>query len=298
MDNIIIKYQKAYNKIIEELKNNGKILAVMVFGSMVSGDLWDESDIDLFVIKEGQELEMENIYTEYYGVPIHVKLMSKQKFLQLNDSNFRGGFLHRVFASSKLVFSKDFDITNIYNRGRYFSDIDKDKWNMVYLGDLLKDLGVCKKYIQNEKIYTSYALSIRCIESYSRLYVNNSGYMVNKDTISLAMNLNNDFKHHVDKIFFSCDKDSEVIKDLVKYIEDNLKEVLKSSASLLLDYMKSKDKVLSATDIKTDKLFQGYDINIEEILKELWKNNYIKRQYRDYKSEDGDVILKENVYYI
>lgn len=298
MDNIIIKYQKAYNKIIEELKSNGKILAVMVFGSMVSGDLWDESDIDFFVIKEGQELEMENIYTDSYGVPVHVKLMSKEKFLKLNDSNFRGGFLHRVFASSKLVFSKDFDITNIYNRGRYFSDIDKDRWNMVYLGDLLKDLGVCKKYIQNEKIYTSYALSIRCIENYSRLYVNNSGYMVNKDTISLAMNLNNDFKTQVDKIFFNGHKDSTAIKELVKYIEDNIKEALKSCTSLLLDYMKSKDKVLSAGDIRNNKIFQGYDINLEEILKELWKNNYIKRQCRDYRSEDGHVILKENVYYI
>lgn len=298
MDNIIIKYQKAYKKTVDELKSNANILAVMVFGSMVSGDLWDESDIDLFVIKEGQDSEMKNIYTDYNGVPIHVKLMSKQKFLQLSDSNFRGGFLHRVFASSKLVFSKDFDITNIYNRGRYFSDIDKDRWNMVYLGDLLKDLGVCKKYIQNEKIYTSYALSIKCIENYSRLYVNNSGYMVNKDTISLAMNLNNDFKYHVNNIFFGCEKDAEVIKELVKYIEDNLKEILKNSASLLLDYMKSKDQVLSAEDIKNDKLFQGYDINIEEILKELWKNNYIKRQFRDYKSEDGYVILKENVYYI
>ncbi len=241
---------------------------------------------------------MENIYTDSYGVPVHVKLMSKEKFLNLNDSNFRGGFLHRVFASSKLVFSKDFDITNIYNRGRYFSDIDKDRWNMVYLGELLKDLGICKKYIQNEKLYTSYALSIRCIESYSRLYVNNSGYMVNKDTISLAMNLNNDFKEQVDKIFFNDHKDSPAIKELGKFIEDNIKEVLKSCTSLLLDYMKSKDKVLSAADIKNDKIFQGYDINLEEILKELWKNNYIKRQCRDYKSEDGHVILKENVYYL
>ena len=44
MERTILQYQKAFNSIIERLKSNDSVLAVMVFGSMVTGDLWDESD--------------------------------------------------------------------------------------------------------------------------------------------------------------------------------------------------------------------------------------------------------------
>ncbi|WP_040211476.1 nucleotidyltransferase domain-containing protein [Clostridium polynesiense] len=298
MHNIIVKYQKAYNTTIEELKKSKNILAAMVFGSMVSGDLWEESDIDLFVIKDDNCEEIKNIYTDYNGVPVHIKLLSKGHFIKLYESSIKGGMLHRLFSSSKLCFSKDADITNIYNRGRYVADLDRERWSIVYLGQLLKNLGVCKKYIYNEKIYTSYALAIKCIEDFANLYVNDSGYMISKDTISLAMNLNSEFRFHVDRIFFNSGKNPEDINNLILFIEENLKSLVKNTSSLILNFLKVKDKVLSAEDIKNDKLFQGYDINMEEILHELWENGYIKKQFRDYKTEDGCVILKENVYYI
>ncbi len=50
MNDNIIKYQTAFNNVVDRLKNNESVLAVMVFGSMVTGDLWEESDIDLFVV--------------------------------------------------------------------------------------------------------------------------------------------------------------------------------------------------------------------------------------------------------
>ena len=46
MGRTILQYQKAFNSAINRFKANKLVLAVMVFGSMVSGDLWDESDID------------------------------------------------------------------------------------------------------------------------------------------------------------------------------------------------------------------------------------------------------------
>ena len=45
-----MQYQDVFNRLVNKLKSKDEILAVMVFGSIVTGDLWDESDIDLFVI--------------------------------------------------------------------------------------------------------------------------------------------------------------------------------------------------------------------------------------------------------
>ncbi len=81
--------------------------------------------------------------------------------------DLRGGKTHRIFASSKLVFSKDSSISSWYDRGRYYPDIDRERWNLVYLGEIFKHMGVCKKYLKNKGIYTAYSDAIKLTETFS-----------------------------------------------------------------------------------------------------------------------------------
>lgn len=298
MERTILQYQKAFNSAVEKLKNNDSVLAVMVFGSMVTGDLWDESDIDFFVISDSKRPEIKNIYTEEKGIPVHIKLMSKSKFLQLHEEDLRGGFIHRILSSSKLVFSKDMEATSRYDNGKYYPDLDRERWNMVYLGNLLKSIGICKKYLQNDGIYTAYTAAVRSVEEFSRLYVNSSGYMISKDAMTIAMNLNDDFRKCVDELFFNKSNAEEAINKTLDYLQKNIEQNIRNLTNVLINYMREKDSFLSSEDIKMDKLFYNYDINVEEILSKLWEKNLIKRETRDHKMEDGRVLLKENVYFI
>lgn len=298
MEKSILQYQKAFNSIIEKMKSNNSVLAVMVFGSMVTGDLWEESDIDLFVILDKKDPEIENIYTEDKSVPVHIKLMSKNKFLQLHDEDLRGGFLHRIFASSRLVFSKDMDVTTRYDNCRYYPDLDRERWNMVYLGKLLKNIGLCKKYLHNNGVHTSYAAAVKSVQEYSKLYINSSGYMISKDAMTMAMNLNDSFRKCVDELFFNKKNVEESINNTLNYLQKNIDASIRNVTDLLLSYMKERDSFLSAENIKKDKIFANYDINMEDILNKLWEKNLIKRETRDYKTEDGKVLFKENVYFI
>lgn len=298
LERSIIQYQKAFNSIIDRLKTNGAVLAVMVFGSMVTGDLWDESDIDLFVILDKKQAEIKNIYTEEKNVPVHIKLMSKTKFLQLYEEDLRGGFIHRIFASSRLVFSKDMDITIKYDNGRYYPDLDRERWNMVYLGKVLKNIGICKKYLSNDGMYTAYSSAVKCVENFANLYVNSSGYMISKDAMTMAMNLNDSFRLCVDNLFFNKVDNNNAIMETINYIEAAVDENLRNTASLLINYIRDKDCFLSMEDVKKDRLFENYDISLEDILNRLWERNIIKKESRDYKTEDGKVLFKENVYFI
>lgn len=298
MDRTILQYQNAFNSAIERFKVNKSVLAVMVFGSMVSGDLWDESDIDLLVIFDNKRTSLKDIYTEEKGVPIHVKLMSKSNFLQSSEEDLKGGFIHRIISSSRLVFSKDIEITSKYDVGRYYPDLDRERWNMVYLGDLFKSMGICKKYLQNDGIYTSYIAAVRSVEEFSKLYVNSSGHMISKDAVIIAMNLNGDFKRCVEELFFNKRDVVEAINNTMDYFKENIDKNIRSITKVLLNYMREKDSFLSSEDIKNDKLFYNYNINMEEILNKLWQKNLLKRDTRDYKMKDGTVLAKENVYFI
>jgi len=298
MAKTIIQYQKAFKTIIDRLKPNEEVLAVMVFGSMISGDLWDESDIDLFVILNKGIADIKNIYTDEKDVPVHIKLMSKAKFMQLYEGDLRGGFMHRIFASSRLVFSKDMDITTKYDNSRYYPDIDREKWNLVYLGNILKNISVCKKYLNNDGIYTAYSSAVKCVEGYSRLHINSSGYMICIDAMKMCMNLDDSFKHCVDNLFFNETDKVKSIEDTIDYIQNAVDDNIVEVSNLLINHIRDKDCFLSAEDIKTDKLFKNYDIAIEDILCKLSDKNIIKKESRDYKAKDGNTLFKENVYYI
>lgn len=298
MEKTVLQYQKAFNSIVERLKANEEVLAVMVFGSMVTGDLWDESDIDLFVILEKNPIDIKNIYTEEKGIPVHIKLMNKSKFCELQGEDLRGGFIHRIFASSRLVFSRDKDITMRYDGGRFYPDLDRERWSMVYLGKLLKNIGICKKYMHNEGIYTAYASTVKCLEEYAKLYTNVSGYMISKDAMAMAINFDETFKECVDNLLFNKLDLNTSIDAAINLMQEYVDKNIRSITNILLNYMSEKDCFLSAEDIKNDDLFINYDINIEEILNKLWEKNIIKKETRDYKTEQEKIICKENVYYI
>lgn len=299
MANTIQKYQKAFNSLIDRLKENDSILAAMVFGSIITGDLWQQSDIDLFVISKDKIERRVNIYTEEEGVRVHIKLMSKEKLLSLHKEELLGGFIHRIFVSSRLVFSKDEEITAKYDMGRYYPDVDKEKWNMVYLGDLLKSMNVCRKYLTNNGMYMAYSAIIKGIEDYSKLYVNSSGYMISKDVMTMAMNLDDDFKEYVDNVFFGTRDDvSKHIEEMLTFFEDNIDRNLKKYTSLLLNYMREKDCFLSSEDIKKDEFFKNYKINFENILTKLFEKKIIKKDGREYRDDSNNMLFKEKVYFI
>lgn len=298
MKKTILQYQKAFNSVLDRIKIDESVLSVMVFGSMVTGDLWEESDIDLFVIVKEDFGKIRDIYTQEKGISVHVKLMGKEKFIQIHSDNIKGGYIHRIFSSSRLIFSKDMDITVMYDGGRFFPDVDRERWGMCFLGKLLKDLGVCKKYLSSNGIYTAYSTAIRCIEKYSRLYVNSAGYMISKDVMTMALNLNEDFKLCVDKMFFEKSNTSETIQETITFLEQSINSSIKRNCALLLNYMREKDKFLSAEEIMAEDLFKDFDIEMEEVLNKLWERDIIKKESRDFKIDKDKILFKQNVYFI
>jgi len=298
MKKTIMQYQKAFNSVIDRIKIDESVLSVMIFGSMVTGDLWEESDIDFFVIVNEDFGKIRDIYAEEEGIPVHVKLMGKETFIRIYSETLKGGYIHRIFSSSRLLFSKDMDITIRYDGGRFFPDVDRERWGMYFLGRLLKDIGVCKKYLASNGIYTSYSTAIRCIEKYSRLFVNSSGYMISKDVMTIALNLNENFKICVDKLFFDNSNTAETIQETITFLEESINSSIKSNCALLLNYMREKDSFLSAEEIMGEALFKEFDIDMEELLNKLWERDIIKKENRDFKIDEDKILFKQNVYYI
>ncbi|SFD11358.1 nucleotidyltransferase domain-containing protein [Clostridium uliginosum] len=291
----ILDYQKSSQKLINTLKTNKKVLAIFAFGSIVNGDLWEESDIDLFVLYKDNFEEIRDVYSEILGIDVHIRILNKNSFLALYKSDGKKGFARNLLLSSKIVFSRDEEVTATFNKARYSLDKHIGKWNLVYIGELIKDLGVTKKYLQNNSIFTSYEVLIRALDSFSKLYLNLNGYTVSKDSVKMAMNLNNKFNEIINSLFHDniC---KENIQCTLDYIDNFLNINIGIATKVLLEFLYEKKLFLSSYEIENNENFKEFNIKIEDILKELLKRDLVTKDVRSLKTEDNILLINENVY--
>lgn len=295
MKNIIIEYQKAFNEILENFKSNKDVIAVFTFGSIVSGDIWEESDIDFFVIYNFEYDFVRDIYSEIYKIPVHTRILSKEKFLSSYKEDGSKGIARNILKFSKLVFSRDKDINNLYNRSIYVGDEFNHIDSLEYLSRVIKDVGICKKYIQNDRIYTAYEMIVRSLDSFSKLYLNLNGYTVSKDAIRMVINLNDDFKALIDDKLFNGVQEENIV-DIINYINTYIDKNILKASKIITDILNDEEEYLSASEIKNKDILRGSNIKLEQILKRLLTKGVIKKKDKEVVDSNGNVIISENVY--
>ncbi|WP_338595222.1 nucleotidyltransferase domain-containing protein [Clostridium baratii] len=295
MKNIIIEYQKAFNEILENFKSNKDVIAVFTFGSIVSGDIWEESDIDFFVIYNFEYDFVRDIYSEIYKIPVHTRILSKEKFLSSYKEDGSKGIARNILKFSKLVFSRDKDINNLYNRSIYVGDEFNHIDSLEYLSRVIKDVGICKKYIQNDRIYTAYEMIVRSLDSFSKLYLNLNGYTVSKDAIRMVINLNDDFKALIDDKLFNGVQEENIV-DIINYINTYIDKNILKASKIITDILNDEEEYLSASEIKNKDILRDSNIKLEQILKRLLTKGIIKKKDKEVIDSNGNVIISENVY--
>lgn len=295
MNNLIVEYQKVYADVVKDFEENEEVLAAFVFGSILTGDLWENSDIDFFVVLKEFKDGIVNVYSKENNIAVHLKVMSKNEFLNLKELEIKGSFLHRLFSSSRLVFSKDEEISEKYNNERIYPEMERRKWTLSYLGKLIKSIDSTEKFLNNDNTYGAYKSLLESMEYYSSVYVNSRGYMISKDTINVCASLNSEFKEKYIKLVSGDDLEKKVY-EINKYLKKTIDEEITDASEILIAYLREKDQPVSSCEISEDEIFKDFDIKIEGILSLLNEKNIIKMELRDVYTPLGQVLIKENVY--
>ena len=292
----IIDYQNAYKEITDILKKNDNILSIFIFGSMVSGDLWDESNIDLFVIYKDDFNEARDTYSEVLDISVHIKFMSKELFKKYYNESGKREVITKLLISSKMIYSKDNEITDLYQKTIYMIDSDKGRLNLVYLGDFFKEVRVCKKYINKGSMYTAHELLLRALNNFSMIFLSINGYMVSKDSLTMACNLNDELNEKVYNLLYK-EIAYKNIKTLLDYMENYLEDNIQKASKDIIDFIKNQNKEVSAYEIKVNPYFRDFEIKIEEILNVLYRNNILLKEKRELRDAKGNFLVMENVYH-
>lgn len=288
-------YQSACETVLESLENNSQVLAVIVCGSIITGDIWKESDIDLIVITKEME-KSETIYSRINKVPVQINYISKDIFINTYNNMLKGGTFHKSFFSGKLMYCIDDELKEIHRLSRIYGDKDRNMRNIEILCNLLNSVHYGKKYMVTGKSETAFQWCMEALQNYSRLIMNVNGHITDKDVISYAVSMDNDVAKLFSLLFSSSDirKNAEAS---IKYIDSFIDTNIEMLAYPLIQFLKESGKEYAQRELEKTPDFDQIDTDINLLLVKLSKLGIISESTRKYTTYGEELLIEELVYH-
>ena len=111
------RFENALEIVQDDLELDDHVLAAILCGSLSYDEVWDKSDIDLVVITTDEKKSLaHDISLVAEDVNIHTALIPRNEFKRNLEAAHRNSFQHSIYARSKLLFSKDPSIDEVYEQ--------------------------------------------------------------------------------------------------------------------------------------------------------------------------------------
>ena len=113
------RYRHALDALVAKVEQDRNVLAAILFGSMSYDQVWERSDIDLWLIMQDGKRKYSDCCLTENGVIIHAQLVPRNEFKRRLGGSQQGGWLDFTFSRSTLLFTKDESIE------AWYRDIDR-----------------------------------------------------------------------------------------------------------------------------------------------------------------------------
>jgi uncharacterized protein len=105
-------FTEALETLVEQIKLDRSILAVILCGSLSHDTVWEKSDIDLGLVTiDDKKIESSNVALYANGINVHAFLLSRSAFRQMIGGTLHNSFMHSLLAKGRLLYSHDSTIS-------------------------------------------------------------------------------------------------------------------------------------------------------------------------------------------
>ncbi|MCA1594966.1 MAG: nucleotidyltransferase domain-containing protein [Chloroflexi bacterium] len=244
-------YEEALESLVTRLKGDRTILAAILFGSLAYDEVWDKSDIDVYLISEddkhaprGGFCLLEN------GINIHAQVMTRSKFKSRLEGDLQGSFLHSSFARSRLLFSRDESIDRCYENVNHVGARDRELQLLSAGSAVLPALYKAEKWFWVKKdLEYSFVWILFCVDRLATIEVLSRAEVPGREVIQQAMNHNAAFFKAVYTDLIHGPKTEETIRQALELINQYLDERMDLLFKPILDYLAEAGGTRSTTEL-------------------------------------------------
>ncbi len=267
MENTSTSIQKQFETALDAFVNKAKedrhVLAAILFGSLSADRVWEKSDIDLIVVtrddkklfrKEGKDDDevSEGAALLENDVYIHVFMQPRSAFRKMIEGGLQSSFMHSSFADSRLLFTRDETIRELYDGIGELKARDRQVQLMHAGVFVIPTLYKAEKWFHvKQDLHYSFVYILHCVNGLAKIEVFLHNQLASREVIQQALQLNPDFFNTVYTDLIDQPVSKETIAGALAHIDRYLEERISVMFQPILDYLEEEGSVRSVTEIET-----------------------------------------------
>lgn len=257
------QFESALDAFVSKAREDRHVLAAILFGSLSADRVWEKSDIDLIVItrddnklfrkeskdddevSEGAALLENDVY-------IHVFMQPRSAFRKMIEGGLQSSFMHSALAQSRLLFTHDESIRDLYDGIRALNARDRQVQLMHAASHVIPTLYKAEKWLHVRRdLHYAFHYIMYCINGLAQIEVFMHDQLAGREVIQQALELNPGFFNAVYTDLIDRPKTEEAVGEALARIDAYLTDRVTALFQPILDYLEEEGSARSVTEIET-----------------------------------------------
>ncbi|MEO3944066.1 nucleotidyltransferase [Gorillibacterium sp. CAU 1737] len=182
------RFLAAVDSFIGKIKDDPNVLAVIVGGSLAYDVIWEKSDVDMTVVVRDQTLKRTSYSIIEDGITLNVSLVVRSEFRRLLDQLTGGSFFHSYLSKSKMVYTTDDSLANVFEEMKVVGRDDMALSAMICAGELISLMEKTEKWltVRKDPQYAQYYV-LKAAEALAHMELRLMGEPSSRESIQKVM---------------------------------------------------------------------------------------------------------------
>ena len=246
------KFTGALETLVEQIKRDRSILAVILCGSLSHDTVWAKSDIDLVLVTiDDKNVRQAGLSLYADGINVHASLMPRAEFRKALEGAMRNSFLHSLLAKGRLLYTHDESIAALCADLRRIGQRDNQVQLLSAAAWALPSIYKAHKWFltRGDLDYTALWI-LHAANSLARVEVLEAGLLADREVLPQALRLNPDFFKTVYTDLLNARKTVNCVEAALSAMDDYLAKRAPILFAPVIEHLREAGEARSATEIE------------------------------------------------
>lgn len=246
-------FTAALDTLVEQIKEDRSILAVILCGSLSHDTVWAKSDIDLVLVTiDDKKVEATDVALYADGVNVHAHLMPRTQFRQTVEGSVNNSFMHSFLAKGRLLYTHDPSIADLCTRLRDIGDRDTQVQLLCAATSALASIHKAHKWFvtRGDLDYTALWI-LYAATPLAQIEVMGRRLLADREVIPQAMTLNPTFFKTVYADLLNERKTTASVRAALGAIDAYMSERTTTLFGPVLEYLRDAGEARASSEIES-----------------------------------------------
>jgi hypothetical protein len=245
-------FTAALDTLVEQIKEDRSILAVVLCGSLSHDTVWAKSDIDLVLVTiDDRKLDAADVALNADGINVHAFLMPRTEFRKTVEGSVNNSFFHSFLAKGRLLYTHDRTIEDLCGRLHGIGERDTQLQLLRAATSALPSMYKAHKWLMTRGDLDYTALWILYTATpLARIEVISRRLLADREVLPQAMTLNPRFFKTVYADLLNTKKTAKRVQAALDAVDSYISERADTLFALLIDYLREAGDVRSSSEIE------------------------------------------------